>query len=941
MRILKGTYLEDVDGAGGTEEVVAVGFDPVITLQKAISFGSIAVNAADVDATKSALTLAADGGPVRRATMTVFTLSLSAPWLQGGRTPFLPVLYLLSGEQTIHGSVGSYLNKELHRALLHRFTVPTSQPGSSTASISPPVGATPPPRPSHRPDADPATSSTPLPLGELPPGLSPHHSGSTRPGSTLGSASQAQTTRVTASQLDGSKGQKFFCLPVLVYLVGDFAMLAHMLGLTGGSDAARCPYKWPCPLARILSPAACVGHMGKRRTVGTLTSAWEMAVWTLARWTVLSSPRLVLTADTVVGTFGDCDGRARVFLPGPVAVCCRTEGCTMYREKVADVLPFIADTPMSTMWKRLRRQVGCMRGYPIIRDVPFVAQAPVMHCTGKILKCLIFFLLAMLTKSQSELARAAIYASTGRANMGGLYLREFWRVAAHVIACPEFLGAPVDGALMVMMQLAVLLAACWRRAISSCPEDEREAAADTLQLVASLLGVIYKTLKPLDPGTKNAGVFNLYLHGALAHVRETIGVNGSGTSVICDDHIEGMIAELNAYFNTRTNNVSRGQSLVNMQALSTFNNDKKLSRVKAEAGIYTSDVVVFSCWRRLGDDADDELQAIVDSTAGGGHVTVDTDTNAALAVFSLPSSLLPKDRPPSLCQALKEDASAEERFRGELQLTQETLHVCLCGQLTGRPTSSLFKMLTATAVSEVTPDTTTSSAAAYSPSASNSVSAATASPTILSTPLSTMVRAPTAPPTAAAPPAAELHIDGLEDGGASDGDVSESDVEDAVIELDAEGMASGDVHGVLFDFVDLVESDGEGGGMDDNVNTADAEVPAPLPPALSCSERLCFFLGRDSDVMPYIPPTDICALVFDGAPCTTHDSDCDAGHSVSVGGEVAMLDIFLARAATPSFANWAAGSGSVMYDLCEAARAVRRRLLDLNSGGSCATTMRA
>jgi len=179
-----------------------------------------------------------------------------------------------------------------------------------------------------------------------------------------------------------------------------------------------------------------------------------------------------------------------------------------------------------------------MRGYPIIRDVPFVAQAPVLHCTGKILKGLMFFLLALLTKAHWEISRAAIYASTGRANMGGLYLRDFWRVAAQIVACPEFLGAPVDGSLLVMMQLAVFLADSWSRSISSCAEPERDAAAAMLQLVASLLGIVYKAVKPLDPGTKNAGVFNLYPSVALAHVHGTIGTHGSGASVVCDDHIE-------------------------------------------------------------------------------------------------------------------------------------------------------------------------------------------------------------------------------------------------------------------------------------------------------------------------------------------------------------------------------------------------------------------
>jgi len=159
--------------------------------------------------------------------------------------------------------------------------------------------------------------------------------------------------------------------------------------------------------------------------------------------------------------------------------------------------------------------------------------------------------------------------------------------------------------------------------------------------------------------------------------------------------------------------------------------------------------------------------------------------------------------------------------------------------------------------------------------------------------------------------------------------------------LDGEETAGVEELGTLVDFMDLVESDGEGGGKDDDEHVEDVEVPSALPRTLSSSERLCFFLRQDADLVPYLPPANLCALLFDEEPSGAPSADSDTGRGVCAGGEVAVLDIFLSRTTSPSFADWAAASGSVLYDLCEAARAVRRRLLNLDIDGGTTARMSA
>jgi len=142
--------------------------------------------------------------------------------------------------------------------------------------------------------------------------------------------------------------------------------------------------------------------------------------------------------------------------------------------------------------------------------------------------------------------------------------------------------------------------------------------------------------------------------------------------------------------------------------------------------------------------------------------------------------------------------------------------------------------------------------------------------------------------------------------------ISDSDGEVGVIALEGAETARVEELGTLVDFMDLVESDGEGGGQDDDEHVEVVELPSPLPRALSSSERLCFFLRQDADLVPYLPPANLCALLLHEVPSGAPPADSDTGRGVCAGGEVAVLDIFLSRTTSPSFAAWAATSGSVL-----------------------------
>eukprot|EP00170_Pyropia_yezoensis_P001018 contig_4733_g1022 len=245
-------------------------------------------------------------------------------------------------------------------------------------------------------------------------------------------------------------------------------------------------------------------------------------------------------------------------------------------------------------------------------------------------------------------ARMVMYKVMGRSNIGGMYLREFGRLVALIVAVPSIPGIPLDSGVVCMLQLSQLLTACWRRAVSTATPEERECAAVSLKMTASVLATLYTCLKPHDPETKSAGVFNLYLHAALAHVRTTVGKAFPTAKHVCDDNIEGKISELNAFFSTRTNNVSRGEAMVNKEAVQPTEFNATQSRTAVEMMIYTKEIAVCACVFALGAAVRDDVVAAVAFAEGDDVLEVKSNLAAPrgtpTAVFSLPDAIqdLPK-----------------------------------------------------------------------------------------------------------------------------------------------------------------------------------------------------------------------------------------------------------------------------------------------------------
>jgi len=223
------------------------------------------------------------------------------------------------------------------------------------------------------------------------------------------------------------------------------------------------------------------------------------------------------------------------------------------------------------------------------------------------------FLLALLTPAFMDIARTKIYKLLGHYNLGAMYLHEFARLCAMVVAVPRILSddCDVSSGVVVMLQLIQVLTVSWRRAIGVHPADGQERAAAVLQLSFSLLAPMYAALKPLDPETKKAGVLNLYVYASLSHVRQSVGQACPTLAMVCHDNIEETMAEMNRNVLRRTKNVSRGQVVAKKQALDPLEFLCVDGRSVAEQVLFTREIVVCLRLCRVASSVIDDVNVVM------------------------------------------------------------------------------------------------------------------------------------------------------------------------------------------------------------------------------------------------------------------------------------------------------------------------------------------
>lgn len=888
LGILRSSTLENDDGSG-TEVIVAVQFDAVAAMASTIFRRTVRCTADDVVGGNAAWSMVSDGGPVRRSTITLFSLALSAPWLHRGRTPMIPVLYMLSGEHDIHTALGDKLDTLLAEAITATYKVPV-------------VGDT-----ANSTDCD---------------------------------------TEGAAELRDSAADERFYDWtgPRVLRIVGDFKMLSHIMGITGGSDDSRCPFWWPCPASAFLSLVAHLATHGRPRTVVNVMRQWEFVCWELARWCSLRHESLAVSGGCVTVRCATCGTTRPLSSPLEQQVSCVVSDCP---GRPSSTLPTISPTPLTDMLHRLRRRGGGIRAYPVVRSIPIVLQVPVLHCTGTVVKKITHFFLADLGDGPRARARQGIYSVTGRSTLGQLYLREHVKLVALILACEDIVGTEVDSAVLSLWSVSLLLTAAWRQALAG-DMRARSNCLSVLELAAGLLAPLWSALKPLDKESKSAGVTSLYLHAALVHARESLDPGAPVDAVVTDDHAEGAVREVGRHCATRVNNVPRAQAVTEFQALA----DDDVVNVgrdgfAAELMIYTDRVNVCACMSNHLNkhELSDMREAIRRAGTSDDFTSTETNTEAA-TTFSvdLPTTLT--YRPDPSAARDKNWQSKDDKVAAALQSRLRVVNVCICGAAWDRGVGALGRRLAALRSQDGESSTSVPPDAA---SLAGHFSHAKISEGALRPDDYRGARAdggrrmnqsarygPSAPAGRLNPAEARLWVRGhtaacLDSRAACTGG--------CVIRAD------GNVHEDREDGESCPTSDDDeyhDGGDDarDTGTGPHAQLPHATAPLTGSSAAAEPFLVteafKDPVLRKYAPPVELLRGTMDDTNAPILDADTTAAHVRDrISEEDMLLRLFLARMRQPAFIAWAKSENIYWDGMCEAVTSVLRKLHDMRGSLPC------
>jgi len=350
LKISTNSYIESLDGTERLK-VVALEFDGPSLVQRAIDEGLDPTFAGDPRGCSNVITVAADGGPVCRRTLTVVTLTLSTEFIIGYQSPLLPMLFILGGEGQLHSGIGRRLRPAIAAVMHADYLVPTR---------------------AHE-DAD-----NPPPLAEDTGNPPPAAGGNELPRLLLDQPSSMEVVRAQP----------------LLRVVADLAMQGHLLALTGCADMWRCPSGFPCHVADMGSPSAPSWSLTRPRTIASLETQWLLSVWSFSRWCALR-PKLWVCGDGLVGVPCREFGLVMAYESlGATHLACRGEGCALTGMPQGELMPTLPKSAMGLAFRSARRTFGGVRGFPILPNMPVAVQHPLLHCTSNIIKMIVFFMLA-------------------------------------------------------------------------------------------------------------------------------------------------------------------------------------------------------------------------------------------------------------------------------------------------------------------------------------------------------------------------------------------------------------------------------------------------------------------------------------------------------------------------------------------------------------------
>lgn len=649
--------------------------------------------------------------------------------------------------------------------------------------------------------------------------------------------------------------------------------------LTGGSDVWRCPLRTACKLSLYLHPWAHLVRM-ENRSSAVVGGQWELAVLLLACWSACTndagSPTVFKNGEALFSC-PECD-RLSPYASheeGSGVVHCRSDVC----RGTSEPFPVLQVIPKSTFEKACnaaRRVAGGVRGYPLFFGLKTRLQLPVLHCTGNLSKMVLLFTLACLPTEVCAVAKRNILAITSKGKVESLYLREYREMVASAVACPSVLSQELDPVFFIILQLVQLINAGWRSSLTDEVGTERAASAATTRLASSILGPLFHEVKPLDPETKDSKVVNLYLHAPIAHLHHQVGDNRSDVAFVSDDNMEGHVRGVGRFLYNNGSNAPQAALFSDLVGMKAATLNFSTPRSHPSSLIYTKYVRVCNCWASLGADGPADYAALRSLSRDEANLTVVSDAGEDFLLVELPlherveaNGLRRRD------SEGKPLLGKKESVRRGLRTAQHTIVACFCGRLTGT-SSSVMELLRQ------------KQAAAAAARAVASRGAAEGGP-----------HATTRGALARLASEASLDCQGESDAGSAG---------DGALESSADG---------------LTETEGDVGSG-----------------ATQRQQKRHTAAGIASTMSGVLPPRSLLSRVFDDAAVyATLYGDATASQPVcslpdmvaSVRKHISVMELFLLRTRTPSFAEWALSAAVDRREMVLAAKSVLSRLLSVRN----------
>jgi len=448
-----------------------------------------------------------------------------------------------------------------------------------------------------------------------------------------------------------------------------------------------------------------LGHDRRRLTRDNGNQAsWLLIVWTLARivsvfagWKLdgaLVTAKCVACWDSVpisTGCAAAVEGGHRFAVVG--------NGCTV-RAKGSHLLMVggvLDEAGVIKMLAAARRACGGTRSVSPFCGLPLMPAVPYMHTTGNIVKALFFHVCALLRKPLRLALRSFALKWTGKSGCDQLFFREFIKICAAIVAFPSLLGDEADGCLGQIMAIASLFCQAWTAAlyahVGGSADDAGSAGATrkalaALRIASTFLVVYYRVLKPMDPKTKDKGVYSLYLHGAAMHLEEQLkDAVAQDCKPFTDHDTEGGLRRLGAFLSSRSSNTpwaAVAEDWATSMALSP-----NLSRAKAtevELQLSVKSIRVCRCVADMDGAAAEELYQLFSG--------VQKDFRDAVNCIRLPDGTTTYhftsiDGANDASDDAVAPMSSGSFCARALRIRSAQLDACWCGVLTRSPCSSL------------------------------------------------------------------------------------------------------------------------------------------------------------------------------------------------------------------------------------------------------------